>query len=110
MHAANYTFAHALRNKTKVQSPSLCELKHPFVKTLAPGLVETGMTRHRFEDDSMRTRFLANTPIGRAAQPEEMADMVLFLRSDVASSSPGKCSSWMGDIPRVEKRPLIHQV
>jgi NAD(P)-dependent dehydrogenase (short-subunit alcohol dehydrogenase family) len=60
------------------------------INALAPGLVETGMTRHWFEDDNIRTHLLANTPIGRAARPEEMADMVLFLCSDSASFAAGQ--------------------
>jgi len=60
------------------------------INALAPGLVETGMTRHWFEDDKIRTHLLANTPIGRAARPEEMADMVLFLCSDSASFAAGQ--------------------
>jgi NAD(P)-dependent dehydrogenase (short-subunit alcohol dehydrogenase family) len=60
------------------------------INALAPGLVETGMTRHWFADDNIRSRLLANTPIGRVARPEEMADMVLFLCSDSASFAVGQ--------------------
>jgi len=60
------------------------------INALAPGLMETGMTRHWFEDDEIHAKLLANTPIGRAARPEEMADMVLFLRSDSASFAVGQ--------------------
>jgi NAD(P)-dependent dehydrogenase (short-subunit alcohol dehydrogenase family) len=60
------------------------------INALAPGLVETGMTKHWFEDDNIRTHLLANTPMGRAAQPEEMAEMVLFLCSDLASFAAGQ--------------------
>jgi NAD(P)-dependent dehydrogenase (short-subunit alcohol dehydrogenase family) len=60
------------------------------INALAPGLVETGMTKHWFEDENIRDRLLANTPIGRAARPEEMADMVLFLCSDSASFAAGQ--------------------
>lgn len=60
------------------------------INALAPGLVETGMTAHWFADEKTRSTLLANTPIGRAAQPEEMADMVLFLCSDAASFAAGQ--------------------
>jgi NAD(P)-dependent dehydrogenase (short-subunit alcohol dehydrogenase family) len=60
------------------------------INALAPGLVETGMTAHWFADDNIRAHLLANTPIGRVAQPEEMANMVLFLCSDSASFAAGQ--------------------
>ena len=60
------------------------------INALAPGLVETAMTRHWFEDDHTRAHLLANTPMGRAAQPEEMANMVLFLCSELASFAAGQ--------------------
>lgn len=60
------------------------------INALAPGLVETGMTAHWFADPNIRAHLLANTPMGRAARPEEMAEMVLFLCSDSASFAAGQ--------------------
>ena len=60
------------------------------VNALAPGLVETPMTKHWFDDPEMRAFFLANTPIGRFAQPEEIANFVVFLCSDMASFATGQ--------------------
>ncbi len=60
------------------------------INALAPGVVETGMTKHWLADDNIRAHLLANTPMGRAAQPEEMANMVLFLCSDSASFATGQ--------------------
>src|SRR5258705_519618 len=51
------------------------------INALAPGVVQTAMTKHWFDDPAMRYRLLASTPLGRAAQPGEMAGMVLFLCS-----------------------------
>jgi len=60
------------------------------INALAPGLVETRMTKHWFADDKIRANLVGNTPIGRAAQPEEIAEMVLFLCSDLASFAVGQ--------------------
>jgi NAD(P)-dependent dehydrogenase (short-subunit alcohol dehydrogenase family) len=60
------------------------------INALAPGLVETAMTKPWFDDPAMRSYFLANSPIGRFAQPEEIAGMVLFLCSDFASFVVGQ--------------------
>lgn len=60
------------------------------INALAPGLVETGMTKHWFDDPSIRGTLMANSPMGRAAQPEEIAGIVLFLCSDFASFATGQ--------------------
>ena len=60
------------------------------INAIAPGLVATPMTKHWFDDPEMRNFFLANSPIGRFAQPEEIANMVLFLCSDLASFTAGQ--------------------
>jgi len=60
------------------------------INALAPGLVETPMTKHWFDDPEMRAFFLSNSPIGRFAQPAEIAAMVLFLCSDLASFAVGQ--------------------
>jgi len=60
------------------------------INALAPGLVETAMTKAWFDDPAMRDYFMANSPIGRFAQPEEIAGMVLFLCSDFASFAIGQ--------------------
>ena len=60
------------------------------INVLAPGLVETAMTKPWFDDPAMRSYFMANSPIGRFAQPEEIAGMVLFLCSDFASFAIGQ--------------------
>jgi NAD(P)-dependent dehydrogenase (short-subunit alcohol dehydrogenase family) len=60
------------------------------INALAPGLVETGMTKAWFDDPNIRSHFLANTPMGRIAKPEEIANMVLFLCSDSSSFATGQ--------------------
>jgi NAD(P)-dependent dehydrogenase (short-subunit alcohol dehydrogenase family) len=60
------------------------------INALAPGLVNTAMTKAWFDDPNMSAHFLANTPIGRVSQPAEIAGMVLFLCSDLASFAVGQ--------------------
>jgi NAD(P)-dependent dehydrogenase (short-subunit alcohol dehydrogenase family) len=60
------------------------------INALAPGLVNTAMTKAWFDDPNMSAHFIANTPIGRVSQPAEMAGMVLFLCSDFASFAVGQ--------------------
>ena len=60
------------------------------VNALAPGLVESNMTRRWLDDPEFVDQLMANSPVGRAAKPEEMAGMVLFLCSDAASFATGQ--------------------
>ena len=60
------------------------------INALAPGLVDTAMTKTWFDDPDMKAHFIGNTPIGRVSQPEEIAGMVLFLCSDNASFAVGQ--------------------
>jgi NAD(P)-dependent dehydrogenase (short-subunit alcohol dehydrogenase family) len=60
------------------------------INAIAPGLVQTPMTKHWYDDQPTRGFFEANTPIGRFAQPEEIANMVLFLCSERASFVVGQ--------------------
>ena len=59
------------------------------VNAIAPGLVRTPMTERWLNDPAMRNAVLADSPIGRAADPEDIAGLVLFLASDHASIITG---------------------
>ncbi|MDS0300314.1 SDR family oxidoreductase [Halogeometricum sp. S1BR25-6] len=56
------------------------------VNALNPGFIETAMT---MEDGDTAGGILDQTPLGRAGQPEEVADAALFLASDESSFVTG---------------------
>ena len=59
------------------------------VNALAPGLVATGMTKGWLDDPEMRKVVVAGSQLGRPAEPDEIAGMVLYLTSDLASFATG---------------------
>lgn len=65
------------------------------VNAICPGLTETPMLKQflsRTEDDDFDTNkraFLENIPLGRAAQPTDIANAALFLASDESSFITG---------------------
>lgn len=65
------------------------------INAIAPGLVRTPMTERWLADPAFRQSFFAEgpfapSPLGRAAEPEEIAGTVLHLCSDAASFSVGQ--------------------
>jgi 3-oxoacyl-[acyl-carrier protein] reductase len=54
---------------------------------IQPGMIDTPMTRALGEDHLARS--VADTPLGRLGRPEEVADVALFLASDLASYVTG---------------------
>ncbi len=60
------------------------------VNAVAPGLVATPMTERWLADPAFKEKLLQNSPIGRAARPEEIATTVLYLSSDAASFVTGQ--------------------
>lgn len=59
------------------------------VNTVAPGLVRTPMTDRWLADPEFKSAFLAASPVGRAAEPEEIAGTILHLCSEDASFTNG---------------------
>jgi NAD(P)-dependent dehydrogenase (short-subunit alcohol dehydrogenase family) len=57
---------------------------------IAPGLVETPLTRHELENPAMRDLFLGAIPMKRAVAAEEIAAAAVFLASDNARSINGE--------------------
>ncbi len=58
------------------------------VNCVAPGLIETEMA-HVLPDDAMK-RIVADTPMGRIGQPEEIAAVIRFLLSEESSFMTGE--------------------
>jgi meso-butanediol dehydrogenase / (S,S)-butanediol dehydrogenase / diacetyl reductase len=59
------------------------------VNAVLPGLVETPLTRPHFQDPERLAAFKSRIPMGRPAQPEEIAGPALFLASADASYVSG---------------------
>ncbi len=66
------------------------------VNAVAPGYVDTEMTRRLPE--KVKKKALSSIPLGRAAKPEEIADLVIFLCSERANYITGQliriCGGW----------------
>ncbi len=57
------------------------------VNAVAPGAVRSTMTEHLTDEDI--TRYVSQIPLGRFAEPNEVAEVVAFLASDAASYVTG---------------------
>lgn len=57
---------------------------------LAPGYVRTSMTGDLFSDEERREQVLARIPLGRIAEPEEIAPAAVFLLSPAARYVTGE--------------------
>ena len=85
---ANYASAKAgVITLTKVLSKELAR-KNIRVNAIAPGVVDTEMGKSIPEEN--RKVMLTNVPLGRFAEPSEIADVVLFLCSGMASYVTGQ--------------------
>ena len=60
------------------------------VNSVAPGWVETDMTKHVFSDDASREAILKTIPTGRVATPEDIAGPIVFLCSNWADNITGE--------------------
>jgi NAD(P)-dependent dehydrogenase (short-subunit alcohol dehydrogenase family) len=61
------------------------------VNAVSPGTIRTAMTKPQFEFfPSEEARFVRSTPVGRVGEPEDIADVVVFLCSDMARFVTGQ--------------------
>ena len=85
---ANYVAAKSgVIGLTKVLSKELAR-KNITVNAVAPGVINTEMGESIPEDN--KKWMIAQVPLGRFGEPDEIADVVLFLASDLASYVSGQ--------------------
>jgi NAD(P)-dependent dehydrogenase (short-subunit alcohol dehydrogenase family) len=59
------------------------------VNAIGPGLVRTGLTGPMWQIPGLVEEFVENTTVGRFAEPEDVANLALFLASDESSFVSG---------------------
>lgn len=72
-----------LRNLTRTLALELAE-KNINVNNIAPGMVLTPMNQRAVDDPEVRRKQVQSIPMKRAAQPEEIANVAVFLASEDA--------------------------
>ncbi|MCH9673227.1 MAG: glucose 1-dehydrogenase [Gammaproteobacteria bacterium] len=79
----------AVRGMTKTAAVELA--RHGVrCNSIHPGLIETQMLAQVFEDrDDRRERMVASVPLGRSAEPNDIATLALFLASDESQYATG---------------------
>jgi len=60
------------------------------VNAIAPGLVDTRLASALVSDDAISRLWLERTPIGRVANPDEIAGAALYLASEASSYVTGE--------------------
>jgi len=86
--AAYVSSKHAVVGLTKEMALELAD-KNIQVNAVAPGVVQTSMTASYFEKPSVMDTLKKAHPAGRWAQPEEIANLILFLASPEADFITG---------------------
>jgi NAD(P)-dependent dehydrogenase (short-subunit alcohol dehydrogenase family) len=60
------------------------------VNAVAPGLIETQLSRALIENKAIHSQLVSAIPLGRHGQPEDVVGAVLFLASDAAAYVTGQ--------------------
>ncbi len=90
---ANYSHYAASKGGIIAFTKSLaCELAHQqiLVNAVAPGWVWTDMSTKHLTRSSYRKEALKQIPLGKIAQPEDVANAILFLASPLANHITGE--------------------
>lgn len=97
-------------NLTMVSAQQLCDTGVR-VNAICPGLTETGMTKPTFDyakDKGVTHKLGRLNPLRRAAQPDELAQVALFLASDDASYVNGQAIAVDGGLS--SSHPVTRQL
>jgi meso-butanediol dehydrogenase/(S,S)-butanediol dehydrogenase/diacetyl reductase len=86
--AAYVSSKHAVVGLTKEMALELAD-KHIQVNAIAPGVVRTSMTESYFDKPEILEGLKRAHPAGRWAQPEEIANLILYLASPEADFITG---------------------
>ncbi len=63
---------------------------HVYVNCVAPGWVDTDMSRSALDDPATARNIYATIPLGRVAKPDEIAAPILFLCTPLAGFITGE--------------------
>lgn len=97
-------------NLVMVSAQQLCE-SNVRVNAICPGLTETGMTRPTFDyarEKGVQAKLGRLNPLRRAAQPEELAQVALFLASEQSSYVNGQAITVDGGLS--SSHPVTRQL